>query len=182
MKQYADLPQIVPSALCLTCDVCCRFPEEDSFLIPYFTGDELAQMRAPELRFFPSRGTLGAKVRLIPGEEGCRCPYFDPQTHHCQIYERRPLDCRIYPFSIMRETTGQVVLGIDTKCPFIQEHAEEIKNGEERNRVLSFLTSDPILEILISNPALIGRYQEDVIPLAPIHGLTPSKENTRSMA
>jgi hypothetical protein len=34
------LPQIVPSDLCLRCDVCCRFPERESFLRPYFTAQE----------------------------------------------------------------------------------------------------------------------------------------------
>src|SRR5437868_9945275 len=32
------LPQLVPSRTCLQCDVCCRFPDPDSSLRPYFTG------------------------------------------------------------------------------------------------------------------------------------------------
>ena len=33
--------QIVPSRVCFTCDVCCRFPERDSPLRPYFTREEI---------------------------------------------------------------------------------------------------------------------------------------------
>src|SRR5438445_13763388 len=33
--------QIVPSRVCYTCDVCCRFPERDSPLRLYFTREEM---------------------------------------------------------------------------------------------------------------------------------------------
>ena len=33
--------QIVPPEWCSKCDVCCRFPEKDSFLVSYFNHDEI---------------------------------------------------------------------------------------------------------------------------------------------
>jgi len=36
------LPQLVPNSACFRCDVCCRFPDADSFLRPYFTEQEIA--------------------------------------------------------------------------------------------------------------------------------------------
>ena len=36
-------PQVVPSAVCFQCKVCCRFPEHDSLLRPYFTAREIEQ-------------------------------------------------------------------------------------------------------------------------------------------
>ncbi len=36
------VPQLVPSKTCLTCEVCCRFPEADIFLRPYFTAEEIS--------------------------------------------------------------------------------------------------------------------------------------------
>ena len=37
-----DIRQVVPPAWCEDCDVCCRFPEKNSYLAPYFTLEEIA--------------------------------------------------------------------------------------------------------------------------------------------
>ncbi|HEY5627110.1 MAG TPA: hypothetical protein VIR79_04150, partial [Nitrospira sp.] len=39
----AVLPQLVPSSTCLRCEVCCRFPDPDSPLRPYFTEQEVSR-------------------------------------------------------------------------------------------------------------------------------------------
>lgn len=178
MEKYSLLKQIVPSSLCLVCDVCCRFPEEESPLSPYFTGEEIGFMTALERQNLPvdTRVQGRGKVRPIPHGEGCICPYFDPTTHFCRIYSKRPLDCRIYPFAIMRDLEGSIVLGIDTKCPFIMEHAEEIQGGNTQegntiNEIVDFLESDSILQVFTANPAFVGSYQEDVIILHPLRRL-----------
>ena len=173
LDRYQPLRQIVPSALCLTCDVCCRFPEATSFLAPFFTEEERALLGPQGERFFDAP-LKGSKIRLERHGEGCICPYFDPQTQYCKIYRERPLDCRIYPFTLMRDKTDAVVLGIDTKCPFIQEHADDPALRADAEEVTRFLSSDPIFEIIVSHPALIGPYQEDVIILRPLERLTES--------
>ena len=38
-----SLPQLVPSSACFSCEICCRFPDPDSVLRPYFTGEEIAR-------------------------------------------------------------------------------------------------------------------------------------------
>lgn len=114
----------------------------------------------------------GSKIRLQQHREGCICPFFDPETQHCKIYEKRPLDCRIYPFAIMRDLEGGVVLGIDTKCPFIQEHANDPQMKHDAGEVAAFLESREILPVLVGHPGLIGPYQEDVIPLLPLAQVT----------
>ena len=171
-EKYSPLKQMVPSSLCFTCDVCCRFPEETSFLAPYFTKEEIALVPALKKKFFDS--LEGAKTELIrhPEGEGCLCPHFDHKTQHCTIYEERPLDCRIYPFAILRDREGDVALGIDTKCPFIQEHAWDPQMKRDAAEVKAFLESDPIVSILEGHPGLIGRYQDDVILLHPLARVT----------
>ncbi len=164
MEKYLPLHQMVPSALCLTCDVCCRFPEETSVLAPFFTGEEIGLLSSEEKQYFQPL-TRGSKIKLRVHGDGCVCPFFDPATHHCQIYEKRPLDCRIYPFAIMRDGAGGVVLGMDTKCPFIQWYASDPEIEKVSDEVFRFLESDPIMGILAAHPDLIGPYQEDVIIL-----------------
>jgi uncharacterized protein len=168
------LPQLVPGATCFRCDVCCRFPEADSFLRPYFTGQEItdavAQGVAPSC--FPDKS--GSQVTLVenPTGEGYLCPAFDSQSGRCGIYERRPLDCRLYPLALMWDKSGQeVLLGWDTKCPFMREEpSHSIRTYAEQ--VEKLLQSDSIVEQLASYPRLIGRFQDDVIVLKELPHLT----------
>lgn len=124
--QIRPLPQLVPSRACLSCEVCCRFPEADSFLRPYFTAEEIGRAVAAgvEASYFSDRN--GCQVSLVPNPhgEGYHCPAFDPATSHCRIYDVRPLDCQIYPFAVMWDADrSRAGLGWDTKCPFLRESA-----------------------------------------------------------
>src|SRR3990172_3237291 len=102
------IPQLVPSSRCFSCDVCCRFPEKDSFLRPFFTRDEIQAAIAAGIspEYFPD--PQGCQIDLIshpsPGAEGYICPCFNPENGHCKIYEVRPLDCQLYPVALMRES------------------------------------------------------------------------------
>lgn len=129
-----SLPQCVPNQVCLSCEVCCRFPDPHSVFRPYFTAEEIQQAIAQGLNpvYFSNLG--GCRISLVPSPtgEGFLCPAFDPATSQCRIYEVRPLDCQLYPLMVMwassppspsldgGENHGEmeVVLGWDTKCPY----------------------------------------------------------------
>jgi Fe-S-cluster containining protein len=168
------LPQLVPSRTCLQCDVCCRFPDSDSALRPYFTESEIALALAGgvEEAAFPNR--RGSQVVLVhaPHEDGYLCPAFDAATSTCRIYEQRPLDCQLYPLALMwDEPHDQVLLGWDTKCPFMRE---EIPGEIQRHadRVIALLDQPGIHGQVVAHPSLIGRFQEDVVVLARLPRLT----------
>ena len=115
----------------------------------------------------------GCKINLIPYREGYICPAFDPAITHCKIYDARPIDCKLYPFAILWDPSGkEVLLGVDTKCPFVTEHAEDGLLKEASLEIASAIESPPLLDILASNRYLIGPYQDDVIPLFTLTGLT----------
>jgi Fe-S-cluster containining protein len=168
------LPQLVPSRTCLQCDVCCRFPDPDSALRPYFTENEitLALAGGIEATAFPNR--LGSQVLLVPAPhgEGYHCPAFDATTSTCRIYEQRPLDCRLYPLALMwNELHDQVLLGWDTKCPFMREEIPaEIQRHADQ--VLALLDRSDIHDQLALHPRLIGWFQEDVVVLARLPRVT----------
>lgn len=168
------LPQFVPGSTCFRCDVCCRFPEADSFLRPYFTGQEITEAVAHGVpqALFPDKS--GSQVTLVenPTGEGYLCPAFDAQSGRCGIYERRPLDCQLYPLALMWDQSGQeVVLGWDTKCPFMREEpSRSIRTYAEQ--VEQRLRDDAIVEQLAEHPRLIGRFQDDVIVLNKLPYLT----------
>lgn len=197
-------PQVVPSAVCFRCEVCCRFPEHGSILRPYFTEDEIRQ--AVKLGITPSSfpDHRGSQIEVVrhPKDEGFLCPAFDPLTQHCRIYEVRPLDCQLYPFALMWNAPHEsVVLGWDTLCPFLLEQAGEenpLKGPalhpstltlpkaliEQAQRIATYLESDTALNALAVHPRLVTPFQPDVVVLQPLDRLTAtlrssSTHNTR---
>jgi len=174
VKSYAELPQIVPSSTCLRCDVCCRFPDPDSALRPYFTAQDIELAVAAGISRSAFSDTHGSQVTLVPDvkNDGYQCPAFDPTTSHCSIYDRRPFDCRIYPLALMwNEAHDQVVLGWDTKCPFLRD---QVPADIHRHavQVMGLVNQADIVKMLGTHPRLIGRYQEDVVVLAALPHVT----------
>jgi hypothetical protein len=113
-------------------------------------------------------------VVLVPDPhgDGYLCPAFDSATSTCRIYEQRPLDCQLYPLALMwDEPHDQVLLGWDTKCPFMRE---EIPGEIQRHadRVMTLLDQPDIRGHVVAHPRLIGRFQEDVVVLALLPRLT----------
>ncbi|GJL61077.1 MAG: hypothetical protein NPIRA03_39340 [Nitrospirales bacterium] len=185
-------PQVVPSAVCFRCDVCCRFPEQDSILRPYFTENEIRQAVTHGISSSSFPDHLGSQIEVVPhpNEEGFLCPAFDPVTQHCRIYEMRPLDCQLYPFALMWNAQHErVVLGWDTLCPFLFEQAvEEVPlRGdslepsaltlpkafmEQAQRVAIYLESDHALNALALHPRLVTPFQPEVVVLHTLDRLT----------
>ncbi|MBI5775765.1 MAG: DUF2156 domain-containing protein [Nitrospirae bacterium] len=174
------LLQLVPSRVCLQCDVCCRFPEAESFLRPYFTAEEIqrAVARGINPAHFPDPN--GSQVSVVPNPsgEGYLCPAFDPATSHCRIYDDRPLDCQIYPLAVMwNDDRSQVVLGWDTKCPFMRDAVPSEILAYART-ITAMLEREDMLSTVASNPRFIGRFQEDVVVLNPLPKLTARLRGT----
>ena len=175
------LLQIVPSSACLSCDVCCRFPERDSFLRPFFTADEIETAIAAGLApaLFPNPD--GSQIDLVPNPEGDGyvCPAFDCATSRCRIYEVRPLDCRLYPFALMWDARHeQVLLGWDTKCPYMRDQSSPLV-AQAADEIAGWIEQDARVETLVRYPRLIGRFQEDVIVLRPLERVTERLQQGR---
>jgi uncharacterized protein len=185
-------PQVVPSSVCFRCEVCCRFPDHNSMLRPYFTADEIQQAIAQGVSpdSFPEH--RGSQVNVIPHptEEGFLCPAFDPATHRCGIYEVRPLDCQLYPFALMWNAQyDRVEFGWDPLCPFLLEQAtgntlpqeEEPPHAtrelpatliEQGRTIATYLESEEVLHTLAAHPRLVTPFQPDVVVLQHLDRLT----------
>jgi len=107
---------------CESCDVCCRFLDNETPLGP--TGISLVPCRD---RF--TQPLLTAKEALKQQEgAGFICSRFDPKANRCRDYENRPLDCRIYPFVVMWDKDYKnIVLGLDPNCPHIDKSRKHKK-------------------------------------------------------
>ena len=172
-KLPTQVEQIVPSSVCATCDVCCRFPEFESALRPYFTAEEIQEAIAAGVApdAFPDHA--GTKIRLVPYEEGFICPAFNPKTGQCGIYHSRPLDCRLYPVAVMWDKAhDQVVMGWDAKCPFIVQKLNTPESRAYVERTARLLESDGVARTIVGNPEWVGAFQEDVLVLRPLEHIT----------
>ena len=178
------LYQIIPSEVCFSCDVCCRFLEADSPLAPIFTEKEkekaVAQGADPKL-FRPQADGASAQIQLKPHKDFYICPFFDPETSHCTIYRIRPLDCQLYPFAIMFSEDGnEVVLGVDTLCPFGEEHLETETFQRHIRDVINYVESAEVTAQLAAHWSLIGDYQETVIIVHTLTQLTNETSATNA--
>jgi uncharacterized protein len=161
---FPQLPQLIPSELCLECPVCCRFPEKQAGMSPFFFPEErtrVEQLRGPSCRnAFRSEGP--SKAELTPCGHGFACSFFEPSDHTCAIYESRPLDCSIYPVVVMRGRDEQgVYIGADHKCPALgrPEIAQQVT--EHLDRVRHVLEDPDVARLLREYPEFIGEYQEE---------------------
>jgi len=165
------LPQPVPSERCLRCDVCCRFPERTSPLRPYFSREEIDRAVAQGISPAAFPDSAGSRIDLIPhpAGDGFICPAFDVTTSRCMIYDVRPLDCRLYPFALMRPPQGDgLLLGWDRLCPYLREEADAMLPIALAPEIARHLDAAAIVD---EHPALVGAFQDAVWVLEP---LTPA--------
>ena len=178
------LYQIIPSEVCFSCDVCCRFLEADSPLAPIFTENEKGRVVAggadPTL-FRSQADGRSAQIQLKPHDAFYICPFFEPETSHCIIYPIRPLDCQLYPFALMfSEDRSEVVLGVDTLCPFGEEHLETEAFQRHIRDVIDYVESEAIIGQIAANWSLIGNYQDTVIIVHTLAQLTDATSATHA--
>ncbi len=176
MSHLIQLEQIVPSKVCFSCDVCCRFLEQDSFLAPIFTQAEMKRAIANGVNpdfFRPTADRKSARVKLIPNGDMYICPCFNPETSECTIYPIRPLDCQIYPFALMyNQDHTRVVLGVDMICPYGEAEIQQEAFQHYIDYMASYLESDSVVETIAANWQLIGTYQETVVIVCTLEKLT----------
>ena len=58
-------------------------------------------------------------VTTVPDALDCPCRFFHPPDHVCRIYDQRPLECRLYPFLLVRNGPDYAV-AVHLACPFVQ--------------------------------------------------------------
>ena len=168
------LPQLVPSSACFSCEICCRFPDPDSVLRPYFTGEEIARAVEHGLPAAAFPDMQGSQVALMPDAngEGFHCPAFESESGTCRLYDHRPLDCQLYPLALMWNTAHNgIVLGWDRKCPFMEVQVPE-SIRRHADYVMRMLEQPVIVEQITQHPRLVGRFQEDVVQLSSLPTLT----------
>ena len=161
-----QLPQLISSEICLDCPVCCRFPEKQATLSPFFFPEERKSVDSLHTQTKGSfrEAALGAasKAQLVTCGHGWACSFFNPEDHTCQVYEARPLDCSMYPAVIMHSEDHQKVLvGADMKCPALRRPDVAAKLKDYLDSIQRYLENKAAL--IRQYPQFISEFQEEVV-------------------
>jgi Fe-S-cluster containining protein len=143
---------------------------------PYFTATEIdaAITRGVPAGQFPDR--TGGRVSLLPhpSGDGYVCPAFDVATNGCTIYDDRPLDCRLYPFVVMRPPEGtHPLLGWDRLCPSVREESDPMLPLVTAPLIAQQLFPVDALPLLANDPDFASAFQESAWMLEPLPPLLP---------
>lgn len=92
-----------------------------------------------------------------PGKDIFYCSFFNLAQNKCRIYQKRPFECRLYPFLLQRQK-NKFYLAADLNCPFVQKNLKSRK-FKAYLRYLTRLFGSPALKNLLrQNTRLFQRY------------------------
>lgn len=113
------LKKILTPEQCAKCRICCGFTEGDKWEIPLLAGDEerKAALALGDVEDIP--GTNCAVFSMnFSGDELVYCPAAG--ENGCRLGEKRPFDCRIWPFRVMK-LDRTLVITLSPVCPEVQK-------------------------------------------------------------
>lgn len=147
-----NIPQFVPSDVCLKCEGCCRFDLTQS--------DWRPKIGESESEFFSKESFDDqSMVKAVDREALCHCIYFDSNKNACKIYDGRPFECQLYPFLLMEED-DKAWIGLHLACPHIQDHlgSEVLKNFIQE--LQTYTQSLEFITFLSQNPSVFRDYSD----------------------
>ncbi len=160
----------------MKCKICCRFPDTTEVQAPAWSllEAEWAQASGGDRSWFQKiEQTPSLGPRLQPCGSGFRCPAFNEQMNGCTIYSVRPLDCRLYPFVLTKDASQtKVILSMDVKCPYIQEHGTDLETLAYIQRLADYLEMPVGRDYLKENPNIIGPSWPEFVTMAALPTLT----------
>lgn len=142
-----DIKQLTPSEFCIECNGCCRFASDDPPWPPH-------------------------NIRPVPDkkDDNFLCPYLDSGANRCKIYEKRPFECRLYPFLINYDKLlGKVFLSVDPNCPFVERDLKNKDFEEYTEYLAAFVQSPDFTRILNDNPGFVQSYPGTVNIVELLH-------------
>jgi len=153
---------LVSSDVCLSCDGCCRFKEEQSSWRPKLAKEEAAhgaKMGLPIEIFSKNTSWPDGSVHtmICNGQHVCR--FFSPELNSCSIYRARPFECQLYPF-VLSKQDHQIQLCVHLACPFVQEKRNDPSFDVYVDYLKVFFRKPKMIDFIRRNPFLAGDYKE----------------------
>ena len=156
-----NIPQFVPQQVCLSCDGCCRFKEQNSSWRPKVAKEEIDQIALGLADKIFSKKFTDAQghIRAVQNGGVCRCTFFNTQYNTCGIYSYRPFECQLYPFLLARKGE-EIFISVHLNCPFIQENKGKDAFQRFTGALRNYFGSDDTKNFLKRNPLLAADYSE----------------------
>ncbi len=175
MTTLPELKQYVTSEICLACDGCCRFKEEDSRWRPKVAASEKDAIKRSDLAteilrreiFTPQGYILAQKA----DSSSCfTCVFLHRSEGTCRIYARRPFDCRLYPFVLDRKEE-KIRVCVHRNCPFIEQTLQSPPYEEYVQYLKNYFSHPQVKDFLRANPELAGDFSMYADELEPVFAL-----------
>lgn len=117
------LENILCSADCAVCQICCKFEPNELIDAPTFSKEEmLMAITKRDGLFFIKKGNV-YQIVLEPWREKYICPLL---THTgCMLNNKRPFDCKSWPFYVMKKGEKYVVT-LTEDCPVVNKKSMEL--------------------------------------------------------
>jgi Fe-S-cluster containining protein len=153
-----EIKQFLTAEICLECEGCCRFSEQDSIWLPALLDEEIKAV----CRDNTAKDSISSskKIKSFPHKDGYSCCLFDPENNQCKIYNSRPFECRLYPF-LINQTQSGTFLAVDLRCPFIKDELEKKEFKDYLNYLISFLSLPVVAFTMKQNPQVFTDYSQD---------------------
>ena len=162
-----DLPQFVSQKVCLSCEGCCRFREQNSSWRPKMAQEEING----EEGVFAQELDGNNCIRTVECRGQFRCTFFHTEDNVCHIYAYRPFECRLYPF-LLTKHGGDAAISVHLSCPHIQEkwQSEDLNSYVEDLR--KYFQQEEVLEFVRRNPSLPGDHSKHEQEIEHLFDLT----------
>lgn len=116
------LKEILTTKSCAECRLCCVFDSTDTWELPILEAENITAVLAVKPDAVIENGTFTApklsdsELFACPvlGEMGCMLPR-----------EKRPFDCRIWPFRMMKGENGKTVIAVSDLCESMAKYSDE---------------------------------------------------------
>lgn len=153
------MKQFLPKEVCLRCQGCFRFKEQNSVWLPCLMDEEIQELL--DRKIPPALISMERKIQPYPNPagEGFICAFFDIRDNKCKIYDWRPFECQLYPF-LVNLRDRKIILTVDLNCPYVKENLQSKEFKEYADYLISFLNSPAQIKLLKDNPQLLKAYED----------------------
>ena len=151
------IAQIIPLGICLKCQGCCRFSQQDNVWSVSLLNEEIESCLEDKIPSCVISRDKKIRLKPNPKEDNFVCHFLSIQDNQCNIYPFRPFECQLYPFLINRHE-GRVFLSADVKCPFVRDNSESEIFKKHAQYLTHLFNNSPWPNSLKNNPQIIQAY------------------------
>jgi uncharacterized protein len=156
------IKSFVSSEQCLTCRGCCVFDGDEAEWLPHISNEELISLDVGSLTADETSGirppTPNHNILPTITRNGCRrCVFLNPADHRCQAYEKRPFECRLYPFLLSNEA-GRLRVYAHLACPYVAQERGGARWLEQKEHLRAYFATAQVRDHVLAQATIFPDY------------------------